>query len=124
MLKQLLEQATSNNAKARLYAFENTVELTNLIPPTVSYESGGNTLIIGPTKIIESAAAQLPQLTSLTLLSTDGEKGTNPELYFANAVQVSGFLGTFEVLIESKGTSSNLAKVAINHDCFDVVLDL
>ena len=124
MLKQLLEQATSNNAKARLYAFENTVELTNLIPPTVSYESGGNTLIIGPTKIIESAAAQLPQLTSLTLLSTDGEKGTNPELYFANSVQVSGFLGTFEVLIESKGTSSNLAKVAINHDCFDVVLDL
>ena len=57
MLKQLLEQATSNNAKARLYAFENTVELTNLIPPTVSYESGGNTLIIGPTAIIESAAA-------------------------------------------------------------------
>lgn len=53
MLKQLLEQATSNNAKARLYAFENTVELTNLIPPTVSYESGGNTLVIGPTAIIE-----------------------------------------------------------------------
>lgn len=47
MLKQLLEQATSNNGKARLYAFENTVELTNLIPPTVSYESGGNTLIVG-----------------------------------------------------------------------------
>ncbi|MFA0372997.1 (Fe-S)-binding protein, partial [Vibrio sp. 10N.222.54.F6] len=83
-----------------------------------------NTLIIGPTAIIESAAAQLPQLTSLTLLSTDGEKGTNPELYFANSVQVSGFLGTFEIVIESKGTSNNLAKVAINHDCFDVVLDL
>ena len=126
MLKQLLEQATSNNAKARLYAFENTVELTNLIPPTVSYESGGNTLIIGPTAIIESAAAQLPQLTSLTLLSTDGAKATNTEseLYYANAVQVSGFLGTFEVLIENKGLTNNLAKVAINHDCFDVVLDL
>lgn len=77
MLKQLLEQATSNNGKARLYAFENTVELTNLIPPTVSYESGGNTLIVGPTAIIESAAAQLSQMNSLTLLSTDGEKGTN-----------------------------------------------
>ena len=56
MLKQLLEQAASNNGKARLYAFENTVELTNLIPPTVSYESGGNTLIVGPTAIGESAA--------------------------------------------------------------------
>ncbi len=124
MLKQLLEQATSNNGKARLYAFENTVELTNLIPPTVSYESGGNTLIVGPTAIIESAAAQLSQMNSLTLLSTDGEKGTNPELYFANSVQVSGFLGTFEVLIENNGLTSNLAKVAINSDCFDVVLDL
>ncbi|TKF92486.1 (Fe-S)-binding protein, partial [Vibrio sp. F13] len=72
------------------------------------------------------AAAQLPQLTSLTLLSTDGVKATNTEseLYYANAVQVSGFLGTFEVLIENKGRTNNLAKVAINHDCFDVVLDL
>ncbi len=113
MLKQLLEQATSNNGKARLYAFENTVELTNLIPPTVSYESGGNTLIVGPTAIIESAAAQLSQMNSLTLLSTDGEKGTNPELYFANSVQVSGFLGTFEVLIENNGLTSNLAKVKL-----------
>lgn len=124
MLKQLLEQATSNNGKARLYAFENTVELTNLIPPTVSYESGGNTLIVGPTAIIESAAAQLSQMNSLTLLSTDGEKGTNPELYYANSVQVSGFLGTFEVLIENHGSTNNLAKVAINSDCFDIVLDL
>lgn len=41
MLKQLLQQSQSENGKARLYAFENTVELTNLIPPTVSYESGG-----------------------------------------------------------------------------------
>lgn len=78
MLKQLLEQATSNNGKARLYAFENTVELTNLIPPTVSYESGGNTLIVGPTAIIESAAAQLSQMNSLTLLSTDGEREQIP----------------------------------------------
>ncbi|MEF1309077.1 4Fe-4S dicluster domain-containing protein [Vibrio mytili] len=124
MLKQLLQQATSSNGKARLYAFENTVELTNLIPPTVSYESGGHTLIVGPTAIIESAVTQLSQMNSLTLLSTDGEKGTYPELYYANSVQISGFLGTFEVIIENKGTSNNLAKVAINHDCFDIVLDL
>ncbi|KHA62546.1 (Fe-S)-binding protein [Vibrio variabilis] len=124
MLKQLLQESTSTNGKARLYAFENTVELTNLIPPTVSYESGGHTLIVGPTAIIESAAEQLAQMKSLTLLSTDGEMGQHANLYFANSVQVSGFLGTFEVVIENKGTSSNLAKVAINHDCFDIVLDL
>ncbi|ANU36463.1 4Fe-4S dicluster domain-containing protein [Vibrio scophthalmi] len=124
MLKQLLEQATTANGKARLYAFDNTVELTNLIPPTVSYESGGNTLIVGPTTIIESAAQQLSQMKSLTLLSTDGEKGTHSQLYYANSVEVMGFLGTFEVIIENNLLRSNLAEVAIGHDCFDVVLDL
>ena len=109
MLRQLLQESTSENGKARLYAFENTVELTNLIPPTVSYESGGNTLIIGPTAIIESAAEQLSQMKSLTLLSTDGENGTHQNLYYANSVQVSGFLGTFEVVIENRGVQSNLA---------------
>ncbi|MGF1909683.1 4Fe-4S binding protein [Vibrio kasasachensis] len=124
MLKQLLQEATSNNGKARLYALENTVELTNLIPPTVSYESGGHTLIVGPTAIIESAAQQLEQMRSLTLLSTDGEKGTHANLYFANSVGVSGFLGAFDVQIENKLLRSNLAEAAIGHDCFDVVLDL
>ncbi|EEX92375.1 iron-sulfur cluster-binding protein [Vibrio orientalis CIP 102891 = ATCC 33934] len=124
MLKQLLQQSDSVNGKARLYAFENTVELTNLIPPTVSYESGGNTLIVGPTSIIESAAHQLEQMKSVTLLSTDGEKGEHSNLYYASSVQVSGFLGTFTVITENNGIESNLAKVALNHDCFDIVLDL
>lgn len=124
MLKQQLQQSSSTNGQARLYAFEHTVELTNLIPPTVSYQSGGNTLIIGPTSIIESAAQQLESMHSLTLLSTDGEKGEYETVYFANSVQVSGFLGTFEVTVENKGTYSNLAKVALNTDCFDVILDL
>lgn len=124
MLKQLLQESKSSNGKARLYAFENTIELTNLIPPTVSYESGGNTLIVGPTAIIESAAEQLSQMNSLTLLSTDGENGKHKNLYFANSIQLSGFLGTFEVVIENNGLSTNLAKVALNHDCFDIVLDL
>jgi ferredoxin len=124
MLKQLLQQSDSVNGKARLYAFENTVELTNLIPPTVSYESGGNTLIVGPTSIIESAAHQLEQMKSVTLLSTDGEKGEHSNLYYASSVQVSGFLGTFTVNTGNNGVESNLAKVALNHDCFDIVLDL
>ncbi|MGF1754961.1 4Fe-4S binding protein [Vibrio makurazakiensis] len=124
MLKQLLKQTTSTNGKARLYAFENTVELSNLIPPTVSYESGGNTLIIGPTAIIISAAEQLTEMNSLTLLSTDGEQSDLSNLYYASSIELSGFLGTFSVVIENKGLITNLAKVALNHDCFDVVLDL
>ncbi len=124
MLKQLLAQASSDNGKARFYAFENTVELNNLIPATVSYESSGNVLIVGPTAVIESAATQLHNMNSLTLLSVDGQKGTHPALYFADSVQISGFLGTFNVLIRHNGLNTNLANVAINSDCFDVILDL
>ncbi|NOH84406.1 4Fe-4S dicluster domain-containing protein [Vibrio sp. 03-59-1] len=124
MLKQFLQQAESDNGKARAFAIENTVELTNLIPPTVSYESGGNTLIIGPTAIIVSASEQLSQMNSLTLLSTDGERSEHSNLYFANSIELSGFLGTFEVVIENHGVRSNLAKIAVHSDCFDVVLDL
>ncbi|WP_070971503.1 4Fe-4S dicluster domain-containing protein [Vibrio sonorensis] len=121
MLNQIID---STNGLARQYALENTVELTNLIPPTVSYESGGHTLIIGPTAIVESTAQQLSTLNSVTLLSTDGASSDSRQLYFAEAVSVSGFLGAFSVNVTQDGVQHNLAKIAINSDCFDIVLDL
>ncbi|MBL4276509.1 4Fe-4S binding protein [Vibrio fluvialis] len=124
MLKQFLQQATSPNGSARWFAIENTVELTNLIPPTVSYESGGHTLILGPTSLIERTALQLSQMASVTLLSIDGEQGTNDKLYFADTVEISGFLGAFKVIVENHGLNINLANAAIDHDCFDIVLDM
>ncbi|PMH46878.1 (Fe-S)-binding protein [Vibrio sp. 10N.286.49.B3] len=119
---------TANNY-ARWYAVENTVELANLIPPTVSYESGGNTLIVGPTEIIVSAAEQL-EVNSLTLLSIDGAPLTDnthrlaSKVYFTNTIAINGFLGAFEVMVESQGIKTNLSKVSIGQDCFDVILDL
>ncbi|MBY7867439.1 4Fe-4S binding protein [Vibrio fluvialis] len=124
MLKQFLQQATSPNGSARWFAIENTVELTNLIPPTVSYESGGHTLILGPTSLIERTALQLSQMASVTLLSIDGEQGTHDKLYFADTVEISGFLGAFKVTVENRGLNINLANAAIDHDCFDIVLDM
>ncbi|EPW3767206.1 4Fe-4S binding protein [Vibrio fluvialis] len=124
MLKQFLQQATSPNGSARWFALENTVELTNLIPPTVSYESGGHTLILGPTSLIERTALQLSQMASVTLLSIDGEQGTHDKLYFADTVEISGFLGAFKVIVENHGLNINLANAAIDHDCFDIVLDM
>ena len=124
MLKQFLQQATSPNGSARWFAIENTVELTNLIPPTVSYESGGHTLILGPTSLIERTALQLSQMASVTLLSIDGEQGTHDKLYFADTVEISGFLGAFKVTVENHGLNINLANEAIDHDCFDIVLDM
>jgi len=124
MLKQYLEQSTSPNGIARFSAIEKTVELTNLIPPTVSYESSGDTLVIGPTSIIERIAHQLPQMHSLTLLSVDGEKGVNNEIYFADSIQVSGYLGAFDVTVNNHGHTINLAKAAIEKNTFDIILDM
>ncbi|QTH06135.1 4Fe-4S binding protein [Vibrio fluvialis] len=124
MLKQFLQQATSPNGSARWFAIENTVELTNLIPPTVSYESGGHILILGPTSLIERTALQLSQMASVTLLSIDGEQGTHDNLYFADTVEISGFLGAFKVTVDNHGLNINLANAAIDHDCFDIVLDM
>lgn len=124
MLKQQLKQADTENGRARLYALENTVELTNLIPPTVSYESLGNALVVGPTSIIGSLASQLSDMTTVTLLSTDGEKDEALSLYFTSKVAISGFLGSFQVLIQNQGETINLSKVAINQEHFDVILDM
>ncbi|QIL84434.1 4Fe-4S binding protein [Vibrio sp. HDW18] len=120
----LLQQATSANARARQYAIEHTVELTNLIPPTVSYQSGGDTLIIGPTTLIERIAEQLSSMTSITLLSVDGEPGTQSNLYYADTLEISGFLGAFTVNVENHGKRINLAQAALAANCFDLVLDM
>lgn len=124
MLNDYLQQATSLAGQARWYALQNTVELNNLIPPTVSYQSGGHTLIIGPTSLIERSAQQLSSMNSLTLLSIDGEAGDAPSLYYADSVEISGYLGAFQVQVDNDGQRGNLAHVAISQDHFDIVLDL
>lgn len=124
MLNNLLQQATSPNGRARQYAIEHTVELTNLIPPTVSYESGGHTLIIGPTMLIERITEPLSSMASITLLSVDGEPGTQSNLYYADTVEISGFLGAFSVNVENHGKRVNLAQAAIGGNSFDIVLDM
>lgn len=47
MLKSTLEAFSDNNGQARFAAITGTVELANLIPPTVIYESRGDLLIVG-----------------------------------------------------------------------------
>ncbi|CAH0525962.1 4Fe-4S binding protein [Vibrio hippocampi] len=123
MLKQLLQQSISDNGVARRYAIENTVELANLIPPTVSYQSDGHLLLIGPTDIITATAAQLGTLSSVTLFSTDGIPSADLTLYFADQIEISGFLGAFSAFITSDNQRENLAQITIGKACFDIVLD-
>ncbi|QUM75435.1 4Fe-4S binding protein [Moritella sp. 24] len=132
MLRSILETFTDNNGQARLTAIAGTVELSNLIPPTVSYESRGNLLIIGAYDTITALAPQFATLNSVTLLATSAteavkaSKDTN--VFFSDDVMIKGYLGAFEVNCRVAGsllnTYTNLAEVTIGGDSFDLVVDM
>ncbi|SDG93961.1 4Fe-4S dicluster domain-containing protein [Vibrio xiamenensis] len=125
MLKEFLQQSTSINGRARNRAVTQTVELGNLIPPTVSYESSGRTLLIGPSDIVQRVYHQLSGvMSSVTLLSTDGEPSDVEGMYYTDSVEISGFLGQFNVWVEHQAQSHNLAQIAIQASHFDIVVDL
>lgn len=143
MLKTTLEAYADSlfadrNGQARLTALKGTVELANLIPPTVSYESRGNVVIIGAEAEIVALAPQFSALNSVTLLATevaetperrgnaDSDTLNRNNVYFANAPRVKGYLGAFDVECDIQGEvlAANLAKVAIGRECFDLVVDL
>ncbi|WP_036816683.1 4Fe-4S dicluster domain-containing protein [Photobacterium sanctipauli] len=133
MLNSTLEALSDStladsNGKARHAAITGTVELSNLIPPTVSYESRGNVVIIGAEDAIAPLASQFAALNSVTLLAT--EKSAQSlgcdNVYYAKDVTVKGYLGAFDVTCAVEGDllSANLAKVAIGRECFDLVVDM
>ncbi|KXO09896.1 Iron-sulfur cluster-binding protein [Moritella sp. JT01] len=134
MLKSILETFTDSNGQARLSAIAGTVELSNLIPPTVSYESRGNLLIIGPHDTITALAPQFSTLNSVTLLATSwaaentAKTSHDIKVFFSNDVTIKGYLGAFEVNCRVAGTLLdtyiNLAEVTIGGDSFDLVVDM
>jgi len=133
MLKNILETFTDSNGQARLAAIAGTVELSNLIPPTVSYESRGNLLIIGAYDTITALALQFATLNSVTLLATSAtedavQTNQDTKVFFSNEVTIKGYLGAFEVNCRVTGgllnTYTNLAEVTIGGNSFDLVVDM
>ena len=132
MLKSILETFTDSNGQARLSAIAGTVELSNLIPPTVSYESRGNLLIVGAYDTITALAPQFATLNSVTLLATSAAEtvsvGLDTKVFFSHDVTIKGYLGAFEVNCRVAGrllnTYTNLAEVPIGGDSFDLVVDM
>ena len=146
MLAHALSQYSDSNGQARSYALNNTVELANLIPPTVSYQSRGHLLIIGEQHLIMTVAACFNSLTSVTLLANAITPSTvspdsppahpsasTPSCYFSNDISINGYLGAFELscvvseteaLANQTNRAVSLAPIAIRHDCFDIILDL
>ncbi|MGL5200221.1 MAG: ferredoxin, partial [Aeromonas veronii] len=63
--------AAAHNARARAYALQHTVKTDNLIPATVSYQSQGRLLLVGPEDRIRRAASLLPAGVKPTLLVSE-----------------------------------------------------
>ncbi|MFB2864662.1 4Fe-4S binding protein [Aeromonas sp. MdU4] len=115
--------AAEHNARARAYALQHTVKTDNLIPATVSYQSQGRLLLVGPEDRIRRAASLLPAGVKPTLLVSeavhDAEAADLETIFDATASLaaltlrepgLTGYLGQFQLTgLNGQGERVNLA---------------
>ncbi|MFM5654731.1 4Fe-4S dicluster domain-containing protein [Aeromonas veronii] len=139
------EAAEHNDARARAYAQQHTVKTDNLIPATVSYQSQGRLLLVGPEDRIRRAASLLPAGVKPTLLVTeavhDAEAADLETIFDATASlaaltlrepSLTGYLGQFQLTgLNGQGERVNLAALCFTQQAaengeqrFDLVADL
>ncbi|HDX8615863.1 TPA: 4Fe-4S binding protein [Aeromonas dhakensis] len=139
----------ARNERARAHALQHTVKTDNLIPATVSYQSQGRLLLVGPEDRIRRAASLLPQGVMPTLLVTesvhDAEAADLEAIFEATAAldaltlrepSLSGYLGQFQLTgLNGQGERVNLAALCfpqqaaavseqLREQRFDLVADL
>ncbi|MFM5480783.1 4Fe-4S binding protein [Aeromonas veronii] len=142
---KLTDEAAEHNARARAYALQHTVKTDNLIPATVSYQSQGRLLLVGPEDRVRRAASQLPAGVKPTLLVTeavhDAEAADIETIFDATASlaaltlrepSLTGYLGQFQLIgLNGQGERVNLAALCFTQQAaengeprFDLVADL
>ncbi|MGN5261193.1 4Fe-4S dicluster domain-containing protein [Aeromonas hydrophila] len=135
----------ARNERARAHALQHTVKTDNLIPATVSYQSQGRLLLVGPEDRIRRAASLLPQGVMPTLLVTeavhDAEAADLEAIFEATAAldaltlrepSLTGYLGQFQLTgLDGQGESISLAALCFPQQAtvgseprFDLVADL
>lgn len=135
----------ARNERARAHALQHTVKTDNLIPATVSYQSQGRLLLVGPEDSIRRAASLLPQGVMPTLLVTesvhDAEAADLEAIFEATAAldaltlrepSLTGYLGQFQLTgLNGQGERVNLAALCFSQQAtvgseprFDLVADL
>lgn len=135
----------ARNERARAHALQHTVKTDNLIPATVSYQSQGRLLLVGPEDRIRRAASLLPQGVTPTLLVTesvhDAEAADLETIFEATATldaltlrepRLTGYLGQFQLTgLNGQGERVNLAALRFSQQAtmgseprFDLVADL
>ncbi|MFM5179013.1 4Fe-4S dicluster domain-containing protein [Aeromonas veronii] len=134
-----------HNARARAYALQHTVKTDNLIPATVSYQSQGRLLLVGPEDRIRRAASLLSAGVKPTLLVSeavhDAEAADLETIFDATASlaaltlrepSLTGYLGQFQLTgLNGQGERVNLAALCFTQQAaengeprFDLVADL
>ncbi|MEL3918691.1 4Fe-4S dicluster domain-containing protein [Aeromonas enteropelogenes] len=136
--------AAGSNERARAYALRHTVKTDNLIPATVSYQSQGRLLLVGPEDRIRRAASLLPQGAVPTLLVSEqvhDAGAADLEAIFAATASLEaltlrepalkGYLGQFQLTgLNGQGERISLAELCFpaqaagGHASFDLVADL
>ncbi|MGN4965402.1 4Fe-4S dicluster domain-containing protein [Aeromonas dhakensis] len=139
----------ARNERARAHALQHTVKTDNLIPATVSYQSQGRLLLVGPEDSIRRAASLLPAGVTPTLLVTeavhDAEAADLEAIFEATAAldaltlrepSLTGYLGQFQLTgLNGQGERVNLAALCFPQQAaavseqlreprFDLVADL
>ncbi|MGL4469878.1 MAG: 4Fe-4S dicluster domain-containing protein [Aeromonas hydrophila] len=135
----------ARNERARAHALQHTVKTDNLIPATVSYQSQGRLLLVGPEDRIRRAASLLPQSVMPTLLVTesvhDAEAADLEAIFEATAAldaltlrepSLTGYLGQFQLTgLNGQGERISLAALCFPQQAtvgseprFDLVADL
>ncbi|MFM5404692.1 4Fe-4S binding protein [Aeromonas veronii] len=124
--------AAAHNARARAYALQHTVKTDNLIPATVSYQSQGRLLLVGPEDRIRRAASLLPTGVKPTLLVSeavhDAEAADLEAIFDATASlaaltlrepSLTGYLGQFQLTgLNGQGERVNLAALCFPQQGF------
>ncbi|MFQ2050883.1 4Fe-4S dicluster domain-containing protein [Aeromonas veronii] len=137
--------AAAHNTRARAYALQHTVKTDNLIPATVSYQSQGRLLLVGPEDRIRRAASLLPAGVKPTLLVSeavhDVEAADLETIFDATASlaaltlrepSLTGYLGQFQLTgLNGQGERVSLAALCFTQQAaengeprFDLVADL
>lgn len=143
MSKNLNNDTQVELKAVRQQVLANTQILQNLIPPTVSYTTEGNVLIIGPEDLARLAADKLSNMGKLAILANESitsqdeahlekvmSSAENVESFYNKLIEIKGFLGQFQVKVDSgsdKASDTNaveLSMVAIRKAHFDLILDL
>lgn len=135
----------ARNERARAHALQHTVKTDNLIPATVSYQSQGRMLLVGPEDSIRRAASLLPAGVTPTLLVTeavhDAEAADLEAIFEATATldaltlrepSLTGYLGQFQLTgLNGQGERISLAALCFPQQAtvgseprFDLVADL